>query len=167
MNSERDITSRTLSSFFRPDAEGPRALLFLRAAVAFVFISSGALKFLFENQGPGRFAKIGLTPQLAYFVGAVELVCGALILLGLFARLAAIPLVFDMLVAIVTTKLPLLSGPGPEPIAANPKTGFLAFAYQARLDLAMLLCCAFLVAAGAGLWSLDAWLAKKRLAREG
>jgi uncharacterized membrane protein YphA (DoxX/SURF4 family) len=43
-----------------------------------------------------------------------------------------------------------------------PKTGFWAFAYQARLDLTMLLACVFLVAAGAGLWSLDALLSRRR-----
>ncbi len=165
MTSEGDSIVPPLSSLLRPQAEGPRALILLRAAVAFVFLSSGALKFLFENQGVGRFAKIGLPPQLAYFVGAVEVLGGALVLLGLFTRLAALPLVVDMLVAIATTKLPLITGPGPEPVAANPKTGLLAFAYQARLDLAMLLCCAAIALVGAGAWSLDAWLAKRRNTR--
>jgi uncharacterized membrane protein YphA (DoxX/SURF4 family) len=88
--------------------------------------------------------------------------CGALLVLGLFTRLAALPLVADMVVAIVTTKLPLLFGAGPEPVTAMPKTGFWAFAYQARLDVTMLVACAFLVAAGAGLWSLDAILSRRR-----
>jgi putative oxidoreductase len=150
--------------FLRPTlGDAPRALALVRAAVGFVFLSSGALKFLFDNQGPARFAKIGLPPSLAYFVGAVEIVCGALVLVGLFARLAALPLVVDMVVAIVTTKLPLLFGAGPEPVAAPPKTGVFAFAYQARLDLTMLLTCGFIVAVGAGAWSVDAWMAKKRV----
>ena len=63
-----------------------------------------------------------------------------------------------MMVALGTTKLPLLFGAGPEPVAAMPKVGFWAFAYQARLDAAMLVACAYLVAVGAGLWSLDAIL---------
>jgi putative oxidoreductase len=154
----------TVASFLRPTVgDAPRATVLVRAAIGFVFLSSGALKFLFENQGPARFAKIGLPPSLAYFVGAVEIVCGALVLVGLFARLAAVPLVVDMIVAVVTTKLPLLAGPGPEPVAAPPKTGVFAFAYQARLDLTMLLACACIVAIGAGAWSVDAWLAKKRV----
>jgi uncharacterized membrane protein YphA (DoxX/SURF4 family) len=129
-----------------------------------VFLASGLLKFLYENQGPGRFAKIGLPAPgaLSSFVGTVEIVGGALLLLGLFVRVAALPLVVDMVVAIATTKIPLLFGPGPEPIAAVPKTGFWAFAYQARLDVTMLLACGFLVIAGAGLWSLDALLARRR-----
>ncbi len=83
-------------------------------------------------------------------------------LVGLFTRLAAVPLVVDMIVAIATTKLPLLFGAGPEPVAAPPKTGFWAFAYQARLDATMLLSCVYLVAIGAGLWSIDALLARRR-----
>ena len=140
------------------------ATLLVRLAVGGVFLSSGLIKFLFENQGPGRFAKIGLpsATQLAYFVGAVEVVCGAMLILGLLARLAALPLIIDMAVAIMTTKLPLLFGVGPEPVSAMPKTGFWAFAYQARLDVTMLAGCAFLVAVGSGLLSLDAMLSRRR-----
>jgi uncharacterized membrane protein YphA (DoxX/SURF4 family) len=156
--------SSFLAFFLRPTAgDPPRGRVLLRSAVGFVFLTSGALKFLFDNQGPGRFAKLGLPPSMAYFVGAVEVVGGALLLLGLFTRLAALPLVIDMVVAIVTTKLPLLVGPGPEPVAAPPKTGLFAFAYQARLDITMLLACAYLVLVGAGALSLDAWRAKKRV----
>jgi uncharacterized membrane protein YphA (DoxX/SURF4 family) len=151
--------------FLRPSIGQPsRATLLVRLAVGAVFLSSGLVKFLFDNQGPGRFAKIGLPApaQLATFVGAVEVVCGSLLLVGLLVRLAALPLIVDMAVAIATTKLPLLFGAGPEPVAAMPKTGFWAFAYQARLDVTMLLGCAFLAAAGAGLWSIDAVLSRRR-----
>jgi uncharacterized membrane protein YphA (DoxX/SURF4 family) len=147
----------------RPNIGHPtRATLLVRMAVGYVFISSGLLKFLFDHQGPGRFAKIGLPPALASFVGATEIVCGTLLLVGLFVRLAALPLVIDMVVAIATTKLPLLFGAGPEPVAAPPKTGFWAFAYQARLDVTMLAACVFLVVAGAGLLSVDAVLSRRR-----
>ncbi len=141
-----------------------RATLLVRLAVGGVFLSSGLVKLLFDNQGPGRFAKIGLPDPsaLATFVGAVEIACGALILAGLYVRLAALPLVADMIVAIASTKLPLLFGAGPEPVAAPPKTGLWAFAYQARLDVTMLLACVFLVVAGAGLLSLDARMARRQ-----
>jgi hypothetical protein len=62
----------------------------------------------------------------------------------------------------VTTKVPLLFGAGPEPVAAPPRTGFWAFAYQSRLDATMLLACVYLVVIGAGLWSIDAILARRR-----
>ena len=136
----------------------------LRVAVGFVFFVSGLLKLLFENQGALRFAKIGLpAPALtASFVGLVEITCGLLIAFGLFARHAAVPLVIDMLVAIATTKVPLLLGAGPEPVAALPKIGLLAFAYQARLDLMMLAACTYLVTAGSGVWSLDTIIRRRQ-----
>ena len=156
---------RSLAEFLlRPSIGQPsRATLLVRLAVGWVFVCSGALKFLFENQGPARFAKIGLPgpTELAYFVGGLEILCGILLIVGLFVRLAALPLAIDMVVALVTTKLPLLVGPGPEPVSAMPKTGFWAFAYQARLDVTMLVACAFLVAVGAGLWSLDSILSRR------
>jgi putative oxidoreductase len=157
---------RALSFFLEPGMgdSGSRATVLLRGAVGGVFLVSGATKFLFDNQGPGRFAKLGFpaAAQLASFIGVVEIVCGAALVVGLFARLAAVPLVIDMIVALVTTKVPLLFGAGPEPVAAPPKTGFWAFAYQARLDTTMLLACAYIVAVGAGLWSIDAVLARRR-----
>ena len=62
--------------------------------------------------GAGRFANIGIPyPELmGPFVGVVEIVCGTLIILGLFTRLAAIPLIVIMIVAIVSTKVPILLG---------------------------------------------------------
>lgn len=158
--------ARRFAAFIlRPSIGQPsRATLLVRLAVGWVFVSSGLVKFLFENQGPVRFAKIGLrTPtSLAYAVGATEVVCGALLIFGLLVRLAAVPLVIDMIVALVTTKVPLLFGAGPEPVAAAPRTGFWAFAYQSRLDVTMLTASVFLVVAGAGLWSLDALLSRRR-----
>lgn len=95
----------------------------------------------------GRFVKIGLPAPgvLAPFVGAIEIACGLLVLAGLATRVAAALLVIDMLVAIATTKVPILID-----------RGFWATAHEARTDLAMLLGALFLVIAGAGPWSLDA-----------
>jgi uncharacterized membrane protein YphA (DoxX/SURF4 family) len=142
--------------------DAPKSVLLVRVALGLVFLSSGSLKFLFENQGVLRFAKLGLPPGLAFAVGALEIVGGVMVLAGASTRLAGALLAVDMVGAIVMTKLPLLFGPGPEPVLAEPKTGVLAFAYQARLDFTMLLGCAFLVAAGAGVWSVDAWLSRRR-----
>jgi uncharacterized membrane protein YphA (DoxX/SURF4 family) len=74
-------------------------------------MSEGIQKFLFPAAlGVGQFAKIGIpAPQFfGPFVGVVEIVCGALLILGLFSRLASIPLLIDILVAIATTKIPML-----------------------------------------------------------
>jgi uncharacterized membrane protein YphA (DoxX/SURF4 family) len=166
MNAAPSDRLRQLVAFFlRPAIGQPsRATILVRLAVGGVFVSSGLVKLLFDNQGPGRFAKLGLPDPaaLSSFVSVTEVVCGALLLVGLLTRLAALPLVIDMVVAIVTTKLPLLLGAGPEPVAAMPKTGFWAFSYQARLDVTMLVACTYLVLVGAGLWSLDAALSRRR-----
>jgi uncharacterized membrane protein YphA (DoxX/SURF4 family) len=149
---------RRFAQLLHTEAPGPTALV--RLAVGSVFLVSGIVKFLFENQGPGRFLKLGFSaPEAtAYFVGGIEIAAGALLIVGLVTRLAAAALSVDMLVAIWVSKLPLLFGAGPEPVAAAPKTGLWAFAYVARLDLSMLLLALFLVAVGAGALSLDSRL---------
>ncbi|MBI4499533.1 MAG: DoxX family protein [Gemmatimonadetes bacterium] len=129
----------------------PRAVILVRLLVGAVFLSEGIQKFLFPAAlGVGRFAKIGIpSPEImAPFVGVVEIVCGLLVLAGLLTSLAAIPLIIDMIVAILTTKLPMLASPG-----------FWAMAHEARTDWCMLLGSLFLLVAGGGPWSIDARLA--------
>lgn len=149
--------------FTRESRNAPAATLLIRLIVGWVFIVSGVLKFLYPNQGVGRFTKLGIPAPdvLAPFVGLVEIGGGLLLVLGLLTRLATLPLIIDMIVAIASSKLPMLTGPGPEPVAAAPTTGFWAFAYQARLDMTMLLSVVFLLVVGAGAWSLDAWLSQR------
>ena len=87
------------------------AIVLVRVLVGWVFLSEGIQKFLYPAAlAVGRFAKIGIpAPQvMAPFVGGVEIVFGALILLGLFTRLATIPLLITITVAILTTKVPFL-----------------------------------------------------------
>jgi len=135
-------------------AEGSPALILIRALVGAVFLSEGIQKFLFPNElGVGRFIKIGIPmPEImAPFVGVVEIVCGAMVLVGLLTRVAAIPLIIDMCVAIASTKIPILIG-----------KGFWAMAHEARTDYSMLLGSIFLLIAGAGPWSLDARLGGHR-----
>jgi uncharacterized membrane protein YphA (DoxX/SURF4 family) len=132
--------------------EAPAVTILVRFAVGFVFLSEGVQKFLFPADiGAGRFAKIGLPwPDfLGPFVGTFEIVCGSLVVLGLLTRLAVIPLIVVMLVAIYTTKIPLLV-----------EKGFWIMAHEARTDFAMLLCSIFLLVAGASVHSIDARLNK-------
>jgi len=129
----------------------PASVLLIRLVVGAVFLSEGIQKFLFPNElGVGRFIKIGIpAPQaMASFVGLVEIVCGTLIILGLLTRLAAIPLIINILVAISTTKVPMLM-----------RSGFWAMAHEARTDFSMLLGSIFLLIVGAGAWSIDKRLA--------
>ncbi|WP_394846751.1 DoxX family protein [Pendulispora brunnea] len=130
------------------DGRGAAANALVRLLVGAVFLSEGIQKFLFPDAlGIGRFTKIGIPAPsvLTPFVGVTEVGCGLLILLGLGTRLAAIPLIIDMLVAIATTKLPILH-----------EKGWWAMAHEARTDWSMLLGCLFLVCAGAGRMSIDA-----------
>lgn len=132
----------------------PRAVILIRLMVGAVFLSEGIQKFLFpEDLGVGRFVKIGIPSPgtTAPLVGGFEIGCGALILAGLLTRLAAIPLIVDMLVAISTTKLPILhSG------------GFWSMAHEARVDFSMLLGALFLFISGAGGLSLDSIISRRR-----
>lgn len=138
----------------------PSALVLLRIAIGFVFITEGILKFLDpETLGSGRFAKIGIPyPDiLGPFVGGVEIACGTLVLIGLLTRLAAFGLLVDMLVAITATKLPILLGYGFLGFAPPAgHSGFWAAAHEARLDITMLLGCLLLAAVGPGRLSFDA-----------
>lgn len=132
--------------------EAPAAVILIRLLVGAVFLSEGIQKFLFpESVGAGRFARIGIpSPEFtAPFVGTFEIACGALILLGLLTRLAVVPTIVIMLVAISTTKVPILLD-----------QGFWKMAHDARTDWSMLLGSLFLLLAGAGPWSLDAFLAR-------
>jgi putative oxidoreductase len=143
------------------DASGPRANLVVRLLVGLVFLPEGIKKFLFPEQwGAGRFARIGLPAPaaLAHFVGAVEIVCGVLLLVGLLTRLAALPLLVDMVVAIAATKLPLLW----RATAVSAKVGFWSLQAESRTDFAMLMGLLFLLLAGSGPLSLDARLRRQR-----
>jgi len=140
-NLESDMS---LTSWSRTTA--PAGVFLVRLLVSSVFISEGIQKFVFPaTLGFGRFARIGIPyPHIsAPLVGTVEVVFGGLILLGLFTRLATIPLLAVITVAIWTTKLPLVH------------QGMWAAAHESRTDWSMLLCLLFLLIVGAGSISVD------------
>jgi uncharacterized membrane protein YphA (DoxX/SURF4 family) len=96
--------------------------------------------------------------------GHVETVCGALIIVGLFTRLAAIPLIIIMIVALISTKLPILLGRDVWIFHLAQdirRTGFWSMMHEARADLTMLLGCISLLIVGAGRWSLDALIQRR------
>ena len=122
-------------------------LLLLRVLVGWVFLSEGIQKFLFPRTlGSGRFQKTGIyAPQITGpFVGAVEILCGTLLIFGLFTLLATVPLFIDILVAIATTKVPMLA-----------KQGFWATMHEGRTDFCMVLGLLAIALLGAGRLSLD------------
>jgi uncharacterized membrane protein YphA (DoxX/SURF4 family) len=132
------------------------AIVMIRLYVGLIFGGEGLLKFTRpEALGTGRFAKVGIPDAalLAYFDGTLEIVCGALILVGLLTRWAVIPMMADMVGALVLTKVPLLWGGA----ALYPtERGLLDFFHEGRLEIAMLCGSIFLFVAGAGTLSLDA-----------
>jgi len=130
-----------------PPRRAAWGLLLLRILVGWVFLSEGIQKFLYPAAlGAGRFQKIGIVaPQFTGpFVGVVEIVCGGLLMAGLFTLMAVVPLLIDIAVAIATTKIPMLF-----------KQGFWAAMHEGRTDFCMLLGLIAIALLGAGSLSLD------------
>jgi putative oxidoreductase len=129
------------------NTDNSKTTILVRLIIGVVFLSEGIQKFLFpETLGTGRFAKIGLPfPEyLGNFVGFFEILCAVLILIGLFTRLASIPIIIIMLVAISTTKAEILKN-----------DGLWKMLHESRTDWSMLLGGFFLLIEGAGKWSFD------------
>jgi len=147
--------------------DAPAATVFVRIMAGGVFVSEGIQKFLYpEELAAGRFAKIGIpSPEiLGPFVGGCEVVCGALLIIGLLTRLAAIVVPIDISVAIVSTKIPLFLGHGywGFSLMKLPRYGFWSMMHEARTDFSMWLGLLFLLIVGAGRWSFDAALMRGR-----
>ena len=122
-------------------------IIFIRLIVGLIFFSEGIQKYLVVNMlGPGYFKEIGFNHPMfwAYFTGGFEMLCGILVLFGLFTRLASIPLLIIIMTAFITTKLPVL--------AVN---GLLTFLHEYRVDFSLTLLLILLVIYGGGKWSLD------------
>lgn len=123
--------------FFRP-AQGPAGVLLIRLAAGLIFLTQGIHKYIDPNMGVVRFTKIGFPHPYftAHFVGTFEIVCGALVLLGLCTRAAAVPLLIVICTAIATTKIPELF---------RPNQGFWYMVSDARTDFAMFCSVSFLI----------------------
>lgn len=120
---------------------GARGTIFIRLAVGLIFLTQGVLKYIDPHMGVERFSRIGFPHPLftAHVVGMFEMVCGLLVMIGFFTRMAAIPLLVIICTAIVTTKIPELSRAG---------QGFWYMVSDARADFAMLMCLLFLLVSG-------------------
>ena len=162
--------SKILQWFANPPQGAPRATILLRLMAGSVFLWEGVLKFVYANQGVGRFTKLGFPfpDATASLVGGLEIVGGLLILLGLGTRFVALPFLIEMVVAMLSTKIGLYLGTSPLPLPPSPPlTGFWAVLHEVRSEYAQLLTVAFLLWAGPGPWSLDARRARKRTEDQG
>jgi putative oxidoreductase len=140
---------RWATQFFLRPVRGPASIVLIRLAVGLIFFTQGILKYIDPKMGVVRFARIGFPHPYftAHFVGTLEIVCGLLVLLGLWTRAAAVPLLIVITTAIATTKLPEL---------LRENQGWWYMASDARTDFAMLCSLIFLIFMGGGAWSLDA-----------
>jgi uncharacterized membrane protein YphA (DoxX/SURF4 family) len=146
---------------FNPPVDGPTATVLLRFMVGSVFVWEGILKFVYANQGIGRFTKLGFPlPHLtAALVGAWEIVGGVLLILGLITRAAALLFAIEMVVAMLSTKIGIYLGTSPLPLPpAPPQIGVWAVLHEIRSEFAQFLTSLYLVIAGPGVLSCDARL---------
>jgi len=136
------------------------AQLVVRIAVGLEFFGSGLGKLGKLSGLIQYFRSLGIpAPEiLAPFVASTELVCGALIVMGLLTRPAAAMLCGVMTVAIVTAAVP-------EKHITASWHGLLEFFYLPEVLLWLLL--AWLVFAGPGRASLDARLGRRSEAARG
>jgi putative oxidoreductase len=121
--------------------------LLARVVIGVIFTGSGWGKLHHLAQVTEYFAGLGIPfPELqAPFVASTELVCGALVLLGLGTRLAALPLICTMIVALATALSDQIEDLG-------SLFGLAEFLYVALL--------VGLVVRGAGALSLDRFVAR-------
>jgi putative oxidoreductase len=158
--------NKLLFWLMNPPTDGPKSTLLLRLMAGGVFLWEGILKFVYVNQGVGRFTKLGLPMPVytANFVACLEIVGGLLLLSGLLTRLISIPFIIEMIVAILSTKISLYLGTSPLPLPpAPPKIGMWAVLHEIRSDYAQIMTVIFLLVNGPGKWSLDALLHRKTL----
>jgi putative oxidoreductase len=137
-----DVRSRALAFLDRYRWVGPLAL---RLSLGSVFLGTGWGKLHNLSQVTSFFTELGVpfAAVQAPVIASIELVGGTLILLGLFTRLAAVPLMGIMAVAILTAKRPEIDG-------IRTLLAFDEFTYLAGF--------LWLFVAGAGKASLDALL---------
>jgi putative oxidoreductase len=145
LETTRKLLSRAGDASRRAEFIAP---LLARLTVGVAFAESGWGKVHNLETVGQYFAELGIpAPQIqATFVSYVELICGSLVLVGLATRLAALPLIGTMIVALITAK-------------ASDIGSFSDLIGTIELCYAVLL--AWLAFAGAGAASLDHLIARR------
>jgi putative oxidoreductase len=127
--------------------------LLARVVIGWVFISSGWGKIHHIDKVIGFFESLALPAPAfqAHLVAYTELIAGLLVLFGLATRLASIPLIIIMIVALRTAFADQLAGGLAEDFSAL--TGIAEFLYIPLL--------VWLIVAGPGRVALDAGVARR------
>jgi len=159
---------KIINWYLHPPVAGQSSILIIRLMAGSVFFWEGILKFVYVNQGVGRFTKLGFPfPETtAHFIATGEIVGGLLLIFGLFTRVTAFYFMVQMIIAVFSTKIDLYFGRSPLPApAAPPKMGIWAVLHEIRSDYAQILTCLFLLIEGPGVRSLDFIRSMSRNAR--
>jgi putative oxidoreductase len=149
---------KVINWFINPPVTGQSTILIIRLMAGSVFFWEGILKFVYTNQGVGRFTKLGFPfPEAtAHFIAVGEIIGGLFLIIGLFTRITAFYFIIQMIVAVLSTKIDLYFGTSPLPLPpAPPKMGIWAVLHESRADFAQILTCLFLLIEGAGRRSVD------------
>ena len=152
--------------FLTPPVDGPSATLLLRVMAGSVFLWEGVMKFVFPNQGVGRFTKLGFPAPHFMATGDawLEIIGGLLLIVGLLTRPVAILFVIEMLVAMASTKIPLLLGTYPLPLPpVPPQVGFWAVLHEIRSEYAQFACSLFVLLVGPGQLSVEGLILKRTI----
>jgi putative oxidoreductase len=149
---------KVINWFLNPPVAGQSTILIIRLMAGSVFFWEGILKFVYANQGVGRFTKLGFPfpATTAHVIATGEIIGGLFLIFGIFTRITAFYFIIQMIVAVLSTKIDLYFGRSPLPMPpAPPKVGFWAVLHEIRSDYAQILTCLFLLIEGPGRRSLD------------
>jgi uncharacterized membrane protein YphA (DoxX/SURF4 family) len=161
----RTQMKKVVQWLFHPPVTGPSSITIIRTLVGTVFLWEGILKFVYTNQGVGRFTKLGfLFPGLtAHFVAVAEIIGGLFLIFGLFTRVTAAYFIVQMVIAVLATKVALYFGTSPLPLPPSPpQSGIWAVLHEIRSDYAQILTSLFLLIEGPGRRSLDFMIATSK-----
>ena len=156
---------KIISWFLNPPVTGQSTIILIRLMTGGVFFWEGILKFVYVNQGVGRFTKLGFPfPEMtAQFVGVAEIIGGLFLIVGLFTRITAFYFIIEMIVAVLSTKIALYLGTSPLPLPpVPPQSGIWAVLHEIRSEYAQILTCLFLLIEGAGRMSLDFFISTSK-----
>jgi putative oxidoreductase len=156
--SQLNKMKKIITWFTNPPVTGQTSILIIRLMAGTVFFWEGLLKFVYVNQGAGRFTKLGFPfpATTAHLIATGEIVGGLLLIFGLFTRIVSFYFIIQMIVAVLSTKIDLYFGRSPLPMPpAPPKMGIWAVLHEIRSDYAQILSCLFLLLEGSGRRSLD------------